>query len=189
MADSPRPSGPRRSTGATPSPGGTGGASSSSGSGSPDRQALLKAYQDVVQEQKDKHHGPAGPPPAAPSRAAFWILMLSLAAGLGATLVLQPEWLFPKVAPEPPALQEASLRVRMYVEIDRIEAFKAHEGRLPATLLEAKGDTTGLTYAPGEGGYSLTGRNGPLSLTYASSQAPQEFLGDSYTLISRRSGK
>ncbi|MFN8647441.1 MAG: hypothetical protein U0104_11800 [Gemmatimonadales bacterium] len=180
MADTPRPSGPRRPTGSTPA----------QPSADPnDRQALLKAYQDVVQEQKDKHNGPPGPPPAAPSKAPFWILMLSLAAGLGATLVLQPEWLFPKVAPEPPALQEASLRVRMYVEIDHIEAFKAQEGRLPATLLEARGDTTGLTYAPGEGGYSLTGRNGSISLTYASSQAPREFLGDSYTLISHRSGK
>lgn len=143
----------------------------------------------MVQEQKDKQHGPHGAPPGPPSRAPFWILMLSLVGGLGALLVLQPEWLFPKVAPEPPALQEASLRVRMYVEIDHIEAFRAAEGRLPASLIEARGDTTGLTYAPGEGGYSLTGRNGSISLTYASSQAPREFLGDSYTLISRRSGK
>lgn len=180
MADTPRPSGPRRPTGSTPAP----------PSADPnDRQALLKAYQDVVQEQKDKHGGPSALPAAPPSKAPFWIFMLTLAAGLTAILVLQPEWLFPKVPPEPPALREASLRVRKYVEIDHIESFKAAEGRLPATLLEAKGDTTGLTYAPGEGGYSLTGRNGAISLTYASSQAPREFLGDSYTLISQRSGK
>ena len=189
MADTPRPSGPRRSTGANPAPGAAGGTPGASTTGSHDRQALLKAYQDVVQEQKDKRNGPGTAPAAAASRAPFWIFSLALAAGLAATLVLQPEWLFPKAPPEPPALQETSLRVRMYVEIDHIEAFKAAEGRLPATLLEAKGDTTGLTYAPGEGGYSLTGRNGSISLTYASSQAPREFLGDSYTLISRRSGK
>lgn len=141
----------------------------------------------MVREDHDKRTGPGAPPPPPPSKAPFWIFMLVLTAALAALLVAQPEWLFPRPTPEPPELKEASLRVRMFTEIDRIEQFRNREGRMPVSLQEAAGDTTGVHYTPGEGGYSLTGTNGTLSLTYASSQSPREFLGNAYDLIRRRS--
>lgn len=170
MADQP----PRPPSAATPS------------SGGPDRQALLRAYQDLVKEEHDKRSGGPEVPPPPPSRAPFWITMLALVGILASLLLVQPAWLFPKAPVEPPELKEASLRVRMYVEIDRIEQYRRAHGRLPDTLLESLGDTTGLRYASGEGGYSLTGESGAVSLTYSSSQSPEEFLGRSYDLIRRR---
>ena len=140
----------------------------------------------MVKEDHDRRTGPPLPPAPPPSRAPFWITMLALTAMLGSLLVVQPAWLFPRAAMEPPDLKEASLRVRMFVEIDRIEQFRRSEGRLPASLQEAKGDTTRLQYIAGPSGYSLTGQNGGVSLTYASSQAPSEFVGNSYDLIRRR---
>lgn len=151
-----------------------------------DRQALLKAYQDVVKGEHDRTSHGLPVPELPSSRAPFWIVTLTTVAVASALLIGQPAWLFPRAPKEPPALEEASLRVRMYIEIERIEHFRAAQGRLPATLLEAKGDTTGLQYATGGEGYSLTGRNAEIALTYTSSQSPREFVGKSYDLIRRR---
>jgi hypothetical protein len=103
-------------------------------------------------------------------------------------LLLQPAWLFPPAPLETPALREASVRVRMYVEMDRVEQFRNAKGRLPATLMEAGGDTTGLVYSTADDGYTLVGRDNGFSLTYTSTAgiAPRDFLGDSYRLIAQR---
>lgn len=167
-------------------PSGQGGPPTPPPSGTHDRQALLKAFQDVVKGESDRSSHGLPVPEVPSSRAPFWIVSLTTLTVAAALLIGQPEWLFPRAPKEPPVLEEASLRVRMYVEIERIEQFRATQGRLPATLLEAKGDTTGLQYSAGGDGYSLTGRNAGIALTYTSSQSPREFVGQSYDLIRRR---
>ena len=164
---------------ATPPP------SSAQPPGQHDRRALLQAYQDVVQNEKEKRT--TQPVPILPpSRAPFWIVMGALIAVLAGILVLQPEWLFPRVPAEGQEIREASLRVRMYVEIDRIERYRSANSHVPATLSEAGADTTGLTYNAGADGYSLEGRNDGMTLTYTSSQSPKDFLGTSYQLLTQR---
>jgi hypothetical protein len=153
--------------------------------GSPDRRALLQAFQDVVRSEQEKRSHPVAPEPSGARRTTRTVLLLA-AAGLLVILVAQPRWLFPRPPEETPALSEASLRVRMFVEIDRVERFRADSGRLPRTLVEAGADTSGLTYTPVEGGYTLSGVNQGLSLTYRSGTPPREFLGDSYRLITQR---
>jgi hypothetical protein len=115
-------------------------------------------------------------------------MMGLVAVGLAATLLMQPAWLFPRAPEEPPAVREASLRVLMYVAIERVEQFRAEHGELPQTLLEAGSDTTGLSYTVGPSGYSLTGQNRGVTVTYSSGTSPREFLGNSYQLIARRRG-
>ena len=154
-------------------------------SGQHDRTKLLEAYQNLVRAEEEKRTSVAVPIPTE-SRAPFWVSTLLLIAGLSSVLILQPEWLFPRPPVESPALREASLRVRMFVEIDRIERFRAENGRLPATLREARADSAGLLYRSSDASYNVVGRNGPLSLTYTSSMTPQDFLGQSYHLIAMR---
>jgi hypothetical protein len=83
-------------------------------------------------------------------------------------------------------MQEASLRIRMYVEIDRIDRFRGTKGRLPTSLIEAGGDSVGLQYAPRGEGYTLSGRNGIIQLSYTSGTSAEAFLGNSYQLIRER---
>ena len=154
-------------------------------SGQHDRTKLLEAYQNLVRSEQEKRNSVAVPVPPE-SRAAYWITMFLLIGGLTSLLVLQPQWLFPRPPEETPALREASLRVRMFVEIDRIEQFRSLNARLPANLREAKADSVGLQYKPAQASYTLAGRNGPLTLTYSSAMTPQLFLGQSYDLISMR---
>lgn len=150
-----------------------------------DRSALLQAFQDVVRDQQDKKTGsPAGE--RLPSRHTYSLIMLAMAAGLMAILVLKPAWLFPPPIEESTELRNASLRVRMYVEIERVEQFRVANGHLPASLVQAEADTTGLSYSTDGTKYSLTGVNQGVSLTYASGTVPQEFLGNSYALITHR---
>jgi hypothetical protein len=137
----------------------------------------------VVRATKEK---PAPIIDSGPNRRPFWIAMGLTIAGLAALVVFQPGWLFLRPAPDTPQLQEASLRIRMYVEIDHIDRFKSASGRLPASLLEAGGDSTGLQYTPHGEQYTLSGRNGVIQLTYTSGTPAEAFLGNSYQLVRER---
>lgn len=152
--------------------------------GTPDRQALLKAYQDVVKSEQGKKDEVARA--EQPTRPVFLIVMGGLLVALLAVLLTQPAWLFPRAPEETPAIKEASLKVRMYVEVERIEQYRAAHGRYPATLGEAGVDTTALTYVTTDGGYSLTGKNRGVTATFVAGSNPREFLGNSYQLISQR---
>jgi hypothetical protein len=60
-------------------------------------------------------------------------------------------------------------------------------GRLPKSLLESGGDTTGLQYVQDGQSYSITGQNAGRSLTYSSNTSAAAFLGNAYELIRKRS--
>lgn len=176
MAEPPKPRGDRPSSASTP--------------GQHDRQALVQAFQDVVRSEQEKRESLAHPaPPEAPAGRPFWIVMFLLSVGLGALLALRPDWLFTTPIPETTQVQEASLRLRIFEEVDRVTRFKEAQGRLPATLVEAGGDSTNLQYAQGASGYSITGRSGTRTLTYTSDTSPQDFLGNSYQIIRQRSNR
>ena len=154
-------------------------------SGTPDRKALVEAFQNVVRTEKEKKTGDMHP--VSEKSYLFSVVMVVLAVSSATILVMQPAWLFPPALEQPPALREASLRVSMYVEIGRIDRFKSTTGKYPESLTQAGVDTTGLQYAVSGTGYTLTGtdRKGS-SLTYYSTTPPKEFLGNAYSFISSR---
>lgn len=153
-------------------------------SGSPDRRALLQAFQDVVRSETEKrdHAGEEEPTP----HPRYRLTMVAVAVALVGILVVQPSWLVTKPPEQTPQIQDASLRVRMFAEIMRIQRFKSDSGRLPRTLAEAGGDSTNLEYRPSGSAFTLHGHNGALTLTYDSGTPPREFLGTGYTLITQR---
>lgn len=148
-----------------------------------DRRALLEAYQEVVRTTKAR---PSVKRLVAPTRQPYWMAIGVTIAGLAALLIFQPSWMFNRPPAESPQMQEASLRVRMYVEIDRVDRFKQEKGRFPTTLLEAGGDTLGITYDRRGEGYVLSGHNGPIALRFTYGSSPEAFLGNSYRLIQER---
>lgn len=155
-------------------------------SGQPDRRALLEAYQTLVKSEQDRRVSETHLQPDAPSGRGFWIGALALIVVLAVLLVTQPGWLFTKPVQESPVLVDASLRVRMFVEIERIEQFRRDSTRLPASLAEAGIPDDGLTYEAGYGSYTLTGTNRGHTLVYSSGTPPETFLGDSYRIIRDR---
>ena len=164
----------------SPRPASTGSA------GGPDRRALIQAYQDLVKSESERKLHEGHDSPAPPRRQTFSLIMLAVSLVTLAVLVIQPAWLFTPPLEESREYQEAGLRVGMYREIQRIEEYRQANGRLPASLTEARADTTGLTYQVQGQDYSLTGRSGGIEISYSSTMPPAEFVGASYDLIRGR---
>lgn len=151
------------------------------------REALLGAKQALIQDQERKRVEDlkAAPPPK--SRRGMQVTLMVIALALATALMARPAWLFPPLEVESPMLKEASLRVRISIEAERVERFRRSAGRLPSTLLESGGDTTSLQYLQDGRSYSITGVSDGRQLTYRSTMTATEFLGNSYALIRARS--
>ncbi len=159
---------------------------------SPEKQALIDAFEKVLQadaekREKDQAAQPAGPPRRRlhPVALLSLLILVAVAAYVG---VARPSWLFERGAPsEPVSMQEASLRLAMAMQFQRIERFRAQSGRLPTTIEEAGPVLPGIRYqARHPDGFTLTGTNGTVALTLQSTESLAAFVGNSYELIQGR---
>ncbi len=110
-----------------------------------------------------------------------WYLALALAAVGNVYLwVGQPAWLVgERAAPMTPEREEGILRFQMYVQAQRIEAFRTQHGRLPQTLEETGEPFPGMSYrVTGPGSWELLGVSDRARLVLLSSQPIEEFLGN-----------
>jgi hypothetical protein len=100
-------------------------------------------------------------------------------------------WIFPPAflrmeapQPQPVAEEEAALRFTMYVQAQRIKAFRLENGRLPETLGEAGPPLPGMRYTVLHTDlYQLTGETDRVTLTYRSDLPLQEFVGSGADVI------
>ncbi len=155
------------------------------------KRALYEAFDQVLREGVEGH-----PPLASASagrrprrRSRLLPLSLALLALLGGyVLVARPDWLFPPAPPaEPATVQEAGLRIAMFMQVQRVEMFRGANGRLPATLEESGGALRNLSYHPTAAGtYRLEGTAGAVTLSYASTESLSDFLGNSYGVLVQR---
>ena len=159
---------------------------------SPEKQALIEAYEKVLladaeKREKDQAARPAGPP----RRRLHPIAMLSLLVLIAVVAYVglaRPAWIFERGAPaEPASIQEASLRLAMAMQFQRIERFRSQSGRLPTTIEEVGPAMPGVRYqARHPDGFTLTGTNGSVTLTLQSTESLSAFVGHSYELIQGR---
>jgi len=114
------------------------------------------------------------------------VFLLTLAATLYVWLAA-PAWARVDRPPPPtPEHREASLRVAIFLQAQRIEAFRDRTGRLPEELEETGPPMPGISYSrTPRGTYHLEGRNDTLALFYSSSSLTTlpEFLGDAERLV------
>lgn len=161
------------------------------GAPSPEKQALIDAYDQVLRADAEKRGHDAS---RKRSRRRFPIhpvavLCLLVWAVTGAYLIsTRPAWLFDRGMPtESPAIQEASLRLAMAMKAEQIERFRQRQGgRLPATLEELGPATAGITYQRTGNEYVLRGVNGNASLMLRSTDPIRPFVGNSFVVIQRR---
>lgn len=144
------------------------------------RDLVLKAAAD----QRVADQTPEAPKSKGPFRLASGLVI----AASVAILVFQPAWLFPPPPPpETSAVAEASLRMVIFREAQRIEAYRRVHHELPQTAVAAGGGSSGVTYHPLDAErYTLTGSNGPMQLSYSSTDSLGSFLGNSYEIIRHR---
>jgi hypothetical protein len=149
---------------------------------------LLEAAKAVVQERNEKAGQAAARRMQPEVRKRVGVLSLLGLGGL-VLLVLQPGWLAgPKrLPPESPAVAEASVRLSMLREQQRVADFLQRNGRLPATLSEAGVTVPGLGYeALPQQEFRLFAQVGESLLVLRSSDSMTLFLGNSLKEIKNR---
>ena len=155
---------------------------------SPEKRALIDAYKSALQADADRRDAaPAAPLGPRRARPAAWIaLVLALAAG--AVVVVRPAWLgLGQRLEAPPAVREASLRLAVALEAQRVARYQRDYGRLPATLDAAGPIIPGIAYQPSrEGVYELAAADGDIAVVYRSTGSLRAFVGRSYEVVSGR---
>ena len=146
---------------------------------------LLEAARAVVKDRNEKVAA-ARMQPAVRKRVSF-LTLLSLAGLL--LILLQPSWLAgPKATPaESPVIREASVRLSMLRERQRVTDFAKRTGRLPISLAEAGSTVPGLGYEalPGQQ-FRLFAQAGDSLLVLRSTDSMAPFLGNSLREIKNR---
>ncbi len=148
-----------------------------------ERAAALEAVLQHATLKADMVRDPSLPP----ERIAFGYLALFVSVSLAFWIwFFPPGWAQRSPVPMPSvAEEETSLRLVMFLQAQRIEAFRAENGHLPRSLEEAGPPLPGVEYTPLAGQtYYLRGEGGQAYLGYFSSQPIDTFLGDSEDLLS-----
>ncbi len=149
---------------------------------------LLDAARAVVQERQEQaaQRASARMHPGVRRRVGF----LSLLSLVGVVLLLvRPAWLAgPKAPPaESPAIVEASLRLSMLRERQRVADFAKQNGRLPTSLAEAGSTAPGIGFeALPEQHFRLFAQAGDSLLVLRSTDSMSHFLGNSLSEIKHR---
>ena len=139
---------------------------------------------EIVEEAKKNAEEPA------PSRSRF--LPSYIAAGLVFALcawawIAPPAWLVPRpVAAPSHEYREASARVALALNAQRIEAFRASHGHLPRTKQEVGIASDQITYERTDSlTFELGSRVDGQPVTYKSSQPRDRYLAEAMTALSR----
>ena len=160
-------------------------------SSSPDRRALVEAYENLVRDEKTKREAAAHPSGATAletSQKLFWAMAAVTIVAGSMILMSRPAWFFgPPAAVESPRVREASLRLAIAREAVRVERYRKATGALPSSLEQAGAGPTGLVYTrAGSESFTLAGTAGTIHLTYRSIDTLATFLGDSPEIIRHR---
>ena len=155
---------------------------------SPEKRALIDAYQDVLKadaERRDLDHRPTRP---TRTRPFAWVALVLALVGAGVIWFAHPDWLGLAPAPaEPPAVREASLRLAVALEAQRVIRYQREHGRLPATLAEAGAVMPGVSYQPSrEGIFELNAADADIAVIYRSTGSLRAFVGNSYDVVRGR---
>jgi hypothetical protein len=143
------------------------------------------ALADVLRQEAEKaeivHR-----PPLSRERIAFGYMALAVATFLAFWIWFFPPGWAQRNPVRAPSLaeEETSLRLVMFLQAQRIEAFRVENGHLPESLEDAGPPLPGVEYTPLAGQtYYLRGEGDQAYLGYFSSQPIDTFLGDSEDLL------
>lgn len=123
------------------------------------------------------------------SRSRMVLSSLTLIALMGTYIsVVRPEWVFTATpVAESPQIVEASLRLAMVRERQRVEEFLRTNNRLPGTLAEAGGTLPGAGLTVGAGrSFTVSAPLGSGTLELRSNEPLEAFLGNSLEVILSR---
>jgi hypothetical protein len=154
----------------------------------PEKRALIDAYESALKASAERHDGPAARRGPRRARPFFWAILALTIAAAGGIAILRPAWIgLGTAVVEPPAVREASLRLAVALEAQRVLRYQREHGRLPATLAEAGAVMPGVIYQPSRDGiYEISAADGDVTVLYRSTGSLRTFVGNSYEVVRRR---
>jgi hypothetical protein len=159
-----------------------------------EKQLLLDAAKAAVADAKSKADEDEKARVRASTPASRSIMFSASVVLFAASIYLavaRPAWFIrPPLPPDPPVIQDASVRLTVVREAQRINAYRVTSGRLPASLAEAGAAVAGLTYARiNDSVFALSLPIGVDRMTFRSTDSVAVFLGDAVATVSARGGK
>jgi hypothetical protein len=154
-----------------------------------DKQRLLDAAQAAVTDAREKEEARARQRVSTPaSRGIMFGASLALFLVAVYLAAVRPAWFMtPPPAPDPPALQEASVRLTLVRESQRIQAWRSANGRLPANLSEAGIPVSGLAYDRlDDSTWAVSLPFGASQVTLRSTDSVAAFLGSAVGTVAAR---
>jgi hypothetical protein len=99
-----------------------------------------------------------------------------------------PSWLDEPPPPQPSIVEEVrALRVDLFLQSQKIEAYRAEHGRLPWVLPEAGPPFPGVVYRRKDSrSYELEGTTDRVRLRYESESPPRDFVGSASAMLESR---
>ena len=165
---------------------------SGSSTASPEKKALLEAFDSVLKTKADEREAERLAAEARRrGRGTSRLLMVVCATVLlfvsVYVFVERPDWIFPAPPqPESLAVREASLRISVANAAQHVERYRQQTGSFPSTLAQAGAHATARQLRPDDRRISAPGRGrrgaGDLQLGRTLSR----FVGNSFKVISRR---
>lgn len=168
----------------TPDSGSSGSSHNITGGGDRYETLLEVLEHEKAQAARDRALEEAERQRSKKRRVPYWPVVVLL-------VVTAWVWLFPPAflrfdppPPQPVAQEEAALRFTMYVQAQRIKAFRMENDRLPGTLEEAGPPLANMRYTLLHTDlYQLTGITDRVTLTYRSDLPLSEFVGSGADVV------
>jgi hypothetical protein len=155
----------------------------------PEKRALIEAYDEALRAGAERQAAEARPAVPQRRRRPLLVVSLVLLALTAVYLVIaRPEWLTLNRRPvESAAVQDASLRLGLAMQAQRIRRYQRENGRLPETLADAGAAADWIRYErfPPDR-FALHGENGAARLTLRSTDSLEAFVGNSFQVIQQR---
>jgi hypothetical protein len=168
------------------------GIPASSPKATPEKKALLEAFDTVLKTQaEDREAERAAAEARRRNSGVARVLIVLCTTIIVFTCVYlyieRPEFVFPTpLPPESVAVREASLRISLASAAQHIERYKQQTAQLPTSLEQAGAHGAGITYERTPAGYRLQGDGDGVRVTYSSGEPLTRFIGKSFDVISRR---
>ncbi|HEX9165919.1 MAG TPA: hypothetical protein VF862_08410 [Gemmatimonadales bacterium] len=156
------------------------------------KQDLLNAAQAAVADAKAKAGARTGAAaPVSRTREIVTVAGLVLTLAGFALAAFRPAWfLTPPPEPEPPVIQEASARLTLAREAQRINGWRRVNGRLPVDLAEAGTPVAGLSYERiNDSVFAVSLPLGTDLVTLRSTDSLSTFIGGAVGTVAARGGR
>jgi hypothetical protein len=152
------------------------------------KRALLEAAQAAVADARSRSAATSRPQGFRVPIAVLTGVSTALLAGSAWLLVTRPAWFLDPPPPTPSEeVREASLRLTMVREANRLAQFRIEKNRLPESLVELGSPVAGIEYERrGDSVFVLRAQLGSREITMASTDSVAGFLGQSVNIVAPR---